>query len=270
MSAETTKDDEYELVIARHGTRVGLRSEAFLNYSLSGMPDDVIVTDYFLWVIRNETRTIFVDTGFSEAAARRRGRTVVNAPGDIYHRLGVDPAAGWPLVITHAHWDHIGNLDLFPASTIWIARSEADFWETSIASAPQIAHFTERGELDELSRLRRSNRLRFFEASAEVAPGVSVMQIGGHTPGQSMVTVATSAGTVLLTSDVAHFREELRDELPFVALTDLPDSIAGYRRVKALVASGAVDVVVTGHDRAELEQGEPLDSDIRIIGRRNS
>ncbi|SKA90511.1 Glyoxylase, beta-lactamase superfamily II [Agreia bicolorata] len=269
MNTAVVKDDEYEVAIARHGTRVGMRSEAFLNYSLSGEPDSVIVTDYFLWVIRNETRTIFVDTGFSAAAAQRRGRTVISSPADIYRSLGVEPGAGWPLIVTHAHWDHIGNLDLFPTSPIWMARSEVEFWETSISRAPQIAHFTEASELAELSHLRQSRRLRLFEGSTEIAPGVRVLEVGGHTPGQSMVTVATSVGTVLLTSDVAHFREELRDELPFVALTDLPDSIAGYRRVKELLASGAVDIVVTGHDQAELELGERVNSNLTIIGRRN-
>jgi glyoxylase-like metal-dependent hydrolase (beta-lactamase superfamily II) len=270
MDTATSNDDEYEVVIARHGTRVGLRSEAFLNYSLSGEADDSIVTDYYLWVIRNDSRTIFVDTGFSGTAARRRGRTVLSPPAEIYRRLGVDPGIGAPLIVTHAHWDHVGNLDLFPLSTIWMAHSESDFWETPVSRAPQIAHYTESDELAALSRLRRSDRLRLFEGTAEVAPGVNVLQVGGHTPGQSMVTVATSTGTVLLTSDVVHFREELRDERPFVSLTDLPGAIDGYRRVKRLLTSGAVDVIVSGHDQRELEQGDPFAPNIRIIGRRSS
>ena len=260
------RDDEYEVVIARHGTRRGLRSEAFLNYSSSGQPDGPIVTDYYLWVLRNSNRTIFVDSGFAASAAARRERAIVYPPVDLYRRLGVDTGAGWPVVITHAHWDHIGNLDLFPNSVFHISRAEADFWETPVSASPHIAHFTEPDELEALRRLRAENRLAFVAPGTELAPGVHVYQVGGHTPGQSMLTVRTPDGVVLLTSDVVHVREELADERPFIAVTDLPDMLEGYRLVKRLLAEGEVDLVVTGHDPAELEQGTRVDPNIAIIG----
>jgi glyoxylase-like metal-dependent hydrolase (beta-lactamase superfamily II) len=260
-------DDEYEVVIARHGTRGGARSEVFLNYALYREPEGPITTDYYLWVIRNASRTIFVDTGFAHAAARRRGRKVIHAPSDIYARIGADTTGDSPLIITHAHWDHIGNLDLFPRAPIWIARAESDFWGSEIARAPMIAHFTEPAELATLAELRSGGRLQLFDDSAEVAPGVHVIRVGGHTPGQSMVTVRTRAGTVLLTSDVVHFREELVDEKPFLSMTDLPAMYEGFHLVKQMLSDGDVDIVVTGHDAEALSDGELLDEHTAVIGR---
>lgn len=260
-------EDEYEVLIARHGTRTGTRGEAFLNYELYGEPDAPLTTDYYLWIIRNSARTIIVDTGFEAAAATRRGRVVVSSPAGLLRRVGVDPAAGHPVIITHAHWDHVGNLDLFPASQFWIARAESSFWSTPVSRTRIIAHFTEERELDQLVQLGREGRLTFFDDRADIAPGVAVQRVGGHTPGQSMVTVRTSAGVVLLTSDVVHYDEELRDERPFISVTDLPAMYEGFWTVKQLLASGAIDVIVTGHDAAALDAGELLEPDIAVIGR---
>lgn len=265
-NSPTVADDEYEVVIARHGTRVGRRSEAYLSYAMYEEPDGPITTDYYVWVIRNSSRTVLVDTGFSSAAAARRGREVLHHPRDIYRDIGVDVDHGWPVILTHAHWDHIGNLDLFPRSRFWMAIEEADFWATDAAAARLIAHFTEAGELAALRELRAQGRLVVFDSFAEIAPGIVVTTVGGHTPGQSMVTVRTRDGVVLLTSDVVHFVEELDRERPFVSVTDLPDMYAGFRTVKSLVSSGQVDVVVTGHDPSSLRLGQRVTDDIRVIG----
>jgi glyoxylase-like metal-dependent hydrolase (beta-lactamase superfamily II) len=260
-------DDEYEVLIARHGTRTGTRGEAFLNYELYGEPDAPLTTDYYLWIIRNSARTIIVDTGFDAAAATRRGRVVVNSPADLLKRVGIDPGAGHPVIITHAHWDHVGNLDLFPASQFWIARAESSFWSSPVSRMRMIAHFTEERELDQLAQLGREGRLTLFDDRADIAPGVAVLRVGGHTSGQSMVTVRTSAGVVLLASDVVHFDEELRDERPFISVTDLPAMYEGYWTVKQLLETGAIDIVVTGHDAGALDDGQLLEPDIAVIGK---
>ncbi|WP_314504651.1 N-acyl homoserine lactonase family protein [uncultured Microbacterium sp.] len=260
-------DDQYEVVIARHGTRTGTRSEAFLNYALYDEPDAPFTTDYYVWIIRNDQRTIIVDTGYAAEAAARRGRVVLHSPAELLERIGVDPGAGHPVIITHAHWDHIGNLDLFPASQFWIARAESDFWALPTSRAPMISHFTEEPELQRLAELRARGRVTVFDAQVEIAPGITVMQVGGHTPGQSMITVRTSVGVALLTSDAVHFREELRDERPFVSVTDLPAMYQGFWTVKGMLASGAVDFIVTGHDPSALDDGELLEPDIAVIGK---
>ena len=36
--------------------------------------------DYFIWVIRNEARTIVVDTGFGRQEAQKRGRQLLQTP----------------------------------------------------------------------------------------------------------------------------------------------------------------------------------------------
>lgn len=263
--------DLYEVVVVRHGTHTTQRSDVYLNHHLYGEPDGPHTVDYYLWVVRNERRTVIVDTGFAQAPAAARGRTVLLAPAGVYRALGIDAGQPHQVVLTHAHSDHIGNLGLFPHSPVLISKAELDFWKSDLATKPLIATFTEPGELENLRTLEREGRLTTFGDSTEVAPGIDVIKVGGHTPGQSMVRVATKDGVVLLTSDAVHFQEELDRDMPFISVTDLPGMYAGFQRVRDMVADGEVDVVVPGHDASALDKVEPLGGPLAgnagVIGR---
>lgn len=258
MAETTAHTPRYEVLVVRHGTREARRSEVFLNYAQYGEPDAPFTVDYYLWVLRSRTHTVVVDTGFGRGPAEARGRTVLLDAADAYRQLGVDTTQPHPVVVTHAHYDHIGNVDLFPRSPVSISAAEMDFWTSPMAGKPLIAHFAEADEVAALVRVEADGRLRRFSGSVEPAPGVVVTEVGGHTPGQSMVTVTTSEGVVLLTSDAVHFTEELERDMPFVSVTDLPAMYAGLQRVRDLITAGAVDHVLTGHDAGVLDRLEPV------------
>ncbi len=249
--------DEYEVVIAQYGTRRGHRAEVFLNYGIYGQDDGPIGMDYFVWVIRNDERTILVDTGFSEEGARNRARTFVREVPEIYAALGIDTDAEQTLVITHAHYDHIGNIDLFPRAQIVIAEAEYAFWDSAMGRRAQFAWSTEDAEIEALRTAHAQGRVRTFRDSLALAPGVELIELGGHTPGQSAVRVRTSEGDVLLASDAVHYYEELDDDLPFAFVADLPRMYAGFDRVHALMDEG-VRHVVPGHDPDTLNRFTPV------------
>ncbi|SDY61370.1 Glyoxylase, beta-lactamase superfamily II [Modestobacter sp. DSM 44400] len=267
----TAGDDVYEVIVVRHGTRSTSRSDVFLNYGQYGEPDAAFTVDYYLWILRNSRTTVLIDTGFARGPAEARGRTVLVEPAEAYRRLGVDTTAPHPIVVTHAHYDHIGNVGLFPRSPVVISGAEMDFWTSPMATRTLIAHFAESDEVAELVGVEAEGRLRRFSGSVEVAPGVVVTEVGGHTPGQCMVTVPTTAGVVLLTSDAVHFTEELERDMPFISVTDLPAMYRGLQSVRDLLAAGAVDHILTGHDAGVLDRLEPYSPELAgvagIIGR---
>lgn len=263
-----TTQHPWEVVVVRHGTRATRRSEVFLNYPFYGEQDGSFTLDYFFWVLRRGDEAIVVDTGFSTEGGASRGREILVDPVDALRRLGVDPASGVPVVVTHAHYDHIGNLPAFPASPVHIAQAELDFWTSDIAERPLFSHFGDPAEIGELRRIAADGRLRPFAGRARIADGVELIEVGGHTPGQAMVAVETREGRVLIASDAAHFVEELERDMPFVSMADVPQS---YRVLEQIRQTDAVHVL-TGHDAATLGAleplGEPLPGLAGVIGRR--
>lgn len=241
-------NDEYEVIIAQYGTREGHRAEVYLNYNIYGQPDGPIGMDYFVWVIRNAQRTILVDVGFSVAGGENRKRTFLKSPEEIYAALGIDIEAEQTIIVTHAHYDHIGNLDKFPKSQILIAQAEYDFWDSPMGRRAQFAWSTEDEEIDALRAAYAEGRVATFSGSIEVAPGIEVIEFGGHTPGVSVVKVKTADGNVLLASDTIHYYEEYEADLPFAYVADLPLMYAGFDRIRALVDAGEIQHLVPGHD----------------------
>ena len=91
-------------------------------------PHDAMPMDYFVWVLRApDGRTIVVDCGFDEATATRRGRTILRPVQDCLRAVGADPAEVADVVVTHLHYDHAGNLDLFPNAVFHLQEREMAF-----------------------------------------------------------------------------------------------------------------------------------------------
>jgi glyoxylase-like metal-dependent hydrolase (beta-lactamase superfamily II) len=264
-------DEEYEVLIVRYGTRSTTRGDVFLNYGVYGTPDGPIEMDYFCWVIRNRARTVVVDTGFSRPGGDARGRTTLIDPREAVAELGACPEDEPTVIVTHAHYDHIGNLGHFNRSPVVIARAEVDFWSGPYGHKPQFHHSVEDSELDTLARVIADGRAILFEDQIEVADGISVVRIGGHTPGQSVVVTRTSDGPVLLASDALHYYEEYDKEMPFVSVASLIDMYAGFATIKAMVAQGQVAQVVCGHDPSTLDRFTRIDgpqgAGVAIIGK---
>jgi glyoxylase-like metal-dependent hydrolase (beta-lactamase superfamily II) len=237
-----------EIVVIRYGTRESRRSEVFLNHWASGEADGPLRMDYYFWLIRTPSGPILIDCGFGSRAGAARGRTLLVDPVAAAAALGAGPETAPRIIVTHEHYDHIGNLDRFPHSRIHVARAELEFWRRPVARRPLFAMVSESDELSGLDRADAEGRVITFEDETSPSPGVRVLRVGGHTAGQSIVLVDTVGGTVLLSSDAVHYVEELENDRPFVHLDSLPGMYAALDRVRELLASGQAVRLVPGHD----------------------
>jgi glyoxylase-like metal-dependent hydrolase (beta-lactamase superfamily II) len=249
--------DVYDIVVVKYGSRVARRSEVFLHHAATGTPDAEIGMDYFFWIVRNTDRTFLVDTGFAAATGRRRGRTVHADPLELATELAAGPADAPEIIVTHAHYDHIGNLAAYADSRILIARDELAFSQSPMATRGEFGVFTEAEELRALGQADRDGRVIAIDDGFEPAPGIRLLVVGGHTPGQLMVEVATAHGTVLLAADALHYTEELERDLPFINLADLAQVYAAFDLIRDAERAGTR--VIAGHDPAVLGAvGSPL------------
>jgi len=239
-----SEPETYEVFAVRYGSRAErLRRESFITTDAHDAP---MPLDYYVWAIVNPNRAIVVDTGFEHTEAARRGRVLTRLPREGLAMLGIDTATVRDVVITHLHFDHAGTLDDFPAARFHLQDLELQFGTGR--------HMTERFfrqayALDHVLGVVRkvfAGRVAFHDGAEEIAPGVSVHLIGGHTPGMQCVRVLTRRGHVVLASDAAHFYENMETASPFPIVYDVARMIAGYDVLRGLAASPAH--VIPGHD----------------------
>lgn len=242
----------HEILAVRYGTRTATKAESYLNWHTYGEPDSAFEMDYFFWVLRDGSRTIVVDCGFDPEVGRRRGRDVLVDPVEALAALDIDAAAVDRLVVSHAHYDHIGTLDRFPSAEIVMTRREAEFWSGPYAERFQFAHSTEARELAVLEEARKDGRVRTFDERLEIADGIELVEVGGHTPGQLIALVELAGGegagaSAVLAADALHFYDELDEDKPFFIVADLEAMYAGFDTLRSL-SEPAGRVLIAGHD----------------------
>jgi glyoxylase-like metal-dependent hydrolase (beta-lactamase superfamily II) len=110
-------------------------------------------------------------------------------------------------------------------------------------------YFRNSMELDHvLGAVRRvyDGRMCFHDGTDEIAPGVTVHLIGGHSGGLQVVRVPTPRGNVVLAADATHFWANIRTGMPFPIVVDIVKLLEGYRTLERL-ADGP-DHIIPGHD----------------------
>ena len=219
--------------------------------------------DYFFTVLRDGARTVLFDTGFDRAVGERRGRTSLVEPVEALTRLGVTRESVSHVVVTHLHYDHIGNLGYLPDAELVVHERELEFWWSAAALEPEHAAIVERGEIDYLVQAREEGRVRVLTGSSPVLPGVESVLVGGHSPGQLVLVVDGPNGPVLLASDAVHYYAELDHDWPFAIFFDLEAMVAGYDTVRRLAME--LDVpVVAGHDPLVMERFPVIDDGLGV------
>ena len=219
-----------ELVPSRYAVRVGdidvlVISDGVLPITAKTMATNADATEFGHWlddnflprdvldwalnvvVVRSGDRTILVDAGLGLEfpGFPRAGQTVQRLEA-----AGIDPSSVTDVVPTHMHMDHVGGLlthglkeRLRPDLRVHAATAEAEFWESPDfsrtdmpAPVPDALRSIASRFLDEYR-----GQLRTFETEYEVAPGVLISRTGGHTPGHSIVRLASGGDALTFAGD---------------------------------------------------------------------
>jgi glyoxylase-like metal-dependent hydrolase (beta-lactamase superfamily II) len=180
--------------------------------ALAAWRDERLLPELIDWslnqvVVRAGGRTILIDSGLGKEypGFARTGRWAPRLEA-----AGIDLASVTDVVLTHMHFDHIGGLlvdgvkeRLRPDLRVHAAAAEAEFWESpdfSRTAMPGPVSAEIRSSAKQFLDQYRG-KLRTFEADYEVAPGVVVTRTGGHTPGHSVVRLASGGDRLTFVGD---------------------------------------------------------------------
>ena len=216
--------------------------------------------DYFVWAARSPSRTVVIDTGFSQAAGESRGRTFLQCPGDGLRSIEIEPAQVEDVIITHLHYDHAGNIPLFKRATFHLQDTEMNF-----ATGRKMRHKLLRAAYDvedvvEMVRHVHAERVQFHDGDVALYPGINLFRIGGHTAGLQAVRVWTRQGWLVLASDATHYYRNLEERKIFPIVHDIGEMLDGYDRLRAL--ADRPDLIIPGHDPAVMERFPPARADL--------
>ena len=233
----------HEVFALRYAMRDARRAEHFIG----GDPHDgPMPMDYFVWLIRGPDRVVVVDSGFTAEVATQRRRTYLRCPIDSLPLLGVNAADVKDVVLTHLHYDHVGNFHKFPTAEFHLQEPDLHFAVGRHMRYRHIQHPYEVEDVVGIIRLNYRGRVRLYNGIVELAPGITLHPAPGHSAGLQFVRVNTARGWVVLASDVTHFYENIEAERPFPTCASVADMLESYDRVRAAAPSAAH--IIPGHD----------------------
>ena len=173
----------YEVYAVRYAHHHRMSGENFLG----GDPHEApMPLDFFVWAVVGDGKTWVVDLGFTAEQAKKRKREYLRSPGDGLKLIGIEPAKIDDVIVTHMHYDHVGNLDLFPNATFHIQDREMAFCTGRCMCHPVMNAPFEVEDVVGMVRRVYAGKVAFHDGMTELAPGLSLHHIGGHTDGPAM------------------------------------------------------------------------------------
>lgn len=252
--AQQTASVTYEIYAIRFGVLPAFPVSGLVAGAEPGRTLDIPV---MVWLLKGSNgRNVLVDSGFYRQKFVDQWKVRdFRSPADAVKAAGVPPEEVTDIIISHAHWDHVGGADLFPKATVWIQKDEYRYYT---GEAWQSGSRGTHGGIDEedmqaLLKINLAGRLRFVDGDdQEPIPGIRCYTGGRHTWASQYVAARTSGGTAVLASDTFYLYENLDKHAPIAQTLDAASNLKAQDRIRTLASKPGL--IVPGHDPAVFER----------------
>jgi glyoxylase-like metal-dependent hydrolase (beta-lactamase superfamily II) len=214
------------------------------------------------WLIKHGSEWLLWDTGVPEAALNDPRGWSTLPKLIVYHldksltdqlaEIGLKPSDIGRIAISHTHGDHIGNMGLFPDSTILMQRAEYSWIHSPDGPNDNV------NQLMALARklMGTPNNLQLVDGDTDVFGdgSVNLVSTPGHTPGhQSLLVHLRKSGFIILSGDVVHLEENFERDIVPSLNTDKAESIASMARVRQLIGQYKAALFIN-HDKSQTDK----------------
>ena len=243
---------EYSIQAIRYGNSPGFPA----NELVIGAPkDEKVDIAFVVWLIRGGGHNILFDSGFHrEKWTKYFPVTDFLRPDEAVKLAGVKPEDVTDVVISHAHWDHLGGIDLFPKATVWIQKEEFRY-HTGEAWQPGGKH----GGIDpddvlQLVKLNTEGRLRLVDGDdVEILPGIRVYTGARHTFASQYIRVEGNPSFVLA-SDNCYLYRNLAEHKASATFSEADQAANIKNQARMIELAGSAERVVPGHDMLQFQK----------------
>jgi glyoxylase-like metal-dependent hydrolase (beta-lactamase superfamily II) len=199
------------------------------------------------YLIRHAKGLLLWDTGVPDAVAAMPDGMVVGNGAMVYRRpktliaqlaeIGVKPADITYVAVSHTHGDHVGNIGLFPSSTVLIQGAEYD-WAMTQQVKPAFA------ATQKIEKLTGDHDV-FGDGS------VMILSTPGHTPGhESLLVLLPKTGALVLSGDAVHFRDNWEQRRVPSMNVNRDQTLASLQRIAGVLEDKKAQLWIN-HDKPQ-------------------
>ena len=208
-----------------------------------------------IWLLKGSNgRIVLIDSGFYRQKFVDRWKPQrFRSPADAVRAAGVAPEHVTDIIVTHAHWDHVDGVDLFPKAIVWIQRDEYTYYTGEAWHARETHGGIDAEDMEALLRINTQGRLRFIHGDdREPVPGIRCYTGGRHTWASQYVSAPLGAGIAVFASDNIYLYENLQKHAPIAQTLDAASNLRAQDRIRTIAARP--ELIVPGHDPAVFER----------------
>ena len=244
---------DYSIQAIRYASAV---NEPVAALVMGAPKDEKIEIAMVFWLIRGGGHNILFDSGFHREVWFKYfpNTTEYMRPDEAVKLAGVQPEDVTDVIISHAHWDHMGGIDLFPKATLWIQKQEFAYY-TGDAWQPGGKHGgIDPDDVKALVQLNTEGRLRLVDGDdVEIFPGIRAYTGARHTFASQYIRVDGNPPFVLA-SDNCYLYRNLAEHKASATFSeaDQPANIKNQERMVQL--AGSADRVIPGHDALQFQR----------------
>ena len=222
---------------------------------VGGPKDEKIDIAMVVWLIRGGGHNILLDSGFHrEQWLKTFPMKDFLRPDEAVKIAGVQPDEVTDIVISHAHWDHMGGIDLFPKATVWIQKEEFRYYTGDAWQAGGNHGGIDPEDAQALVKINTEGRLRLVNGDdQEILPGIRVFTGSRHTYASEYLHVSGKQPFVLA-SDNCYLYRNLQEHKASATFSEADHEANIKQQARMIELAGSVDRVVPGHDALQFQK----------------
>lgn len=248
LSMSSQNKDIYQVYALNY---TGNAYSAANNWAVGANENDSIQICAMVWLLKGENgKNILVDAGYIDTSKNDNNEYI--RPDLLLKTINLDPADITDVILTHPDNDHIGGINLFPESKVWMQEDDFNYFVGKYWQESDSSKRFNKNDVRNLIEINLQGRLKLIKGdNIEIFPGIRVYTGSKHTFENQYLLVNSNSkdNKILIASDAiwVYYNLDNLVSIPWAVL-DQAAYVETMKRMKTLVTDP--NLIIPGHDAA--------------------